>query len=211
MKSCLFQSDKCRGSVRSRKGSVKKKSSPALATSCSLKQRRRPEAADGDERRASQTSARKSLPNVLDVAVSTPTKMPPHQPNGGVRAIQIQTEEEKVKEATQIKWECEMGPKYTILVRTNAQWKNAAAKTTNWIFFLALQVASLSKADEKCGLGISLEGTVDVEDGREVRPHHYIRSILPQGPVGTDGRLQSGDELLEVTGGNKLIITASWQ
>lgn len=48
------------------------------------------------------------------------------------------------------------------------------------------------------GLGISLEGTVDVEDGREVRPHHYIRNILPDGPVGRNGVLQSGDELLEV-------------
>lgn len=50
------------------------------------------------------------------------------------------------------------------------------------------------------GLGISLEGTVDVEDGKEVRPHHYIRNILPDGPVGKNGILQSGDELLEVRG-----------
>lgn len=60
------------------------------------------------------------------------------------------------------------------------------------------QVAQLSKFEEGGGLGISLEGTVDVEGGREVRPHHYIRSILPDGPVGKNGRLQSGDELLEV-------------
>lgn len=50
------------------------------------------------------------------------------------------------------------------------------------------------------GLGISLEGTVDVEGGREVRPHHYIRSILSDGPVGINGVLKSGDELLEVNG-----------
>ncbi|XP_074036607.1 multiple PDZ domain protein isoform X3 [Leptinotarsa decemlineata] len=50
------------------------------------------------------------------------------------------------------------------------------------------------------GLGISLEGTVDVEAGKEVRPHHYIRNILPDGPVGRNGVLQSGDELLEVNG-----------
>ena len=30
------------------------------------------------------------------------------------------------------------------------------------------------------GLGISLEGTVDVEDGVEVRPHHYIRCCIFQ-------------------------------
>lgn len=50
------------------------------------------------------------------------------------------------------------------------------------------------------GLGISLEGTVDVEGGQELRPHHYIRSILPEGPVGQNGKLRSGDELLEVNG-----------
>lgn len=61
-----------------------------------------------------------------------------------------------------------------------------------------LQVAQLSKFREGGGLGISLEGTVDVEDGKEVRPHHYIRSILPDGPVGVNGKLQSVDELLEV-------------
>uniref|UniRef100_A0A336KTG0 CSON011036 protein n=1 Tax=Culicoides sonorensis TaxID=179676 RepID=A0A336KTG0_CULSO len=48
------------------------------------------------------------------------------------------------------------------------------------------------------GLGISLEGTVEVEAGVELRPHHYIRSILPEGPVGKDGQLRPGDELLQV-------------
>ncbi|XP_053394217.1 multiple PDZ domain protein-like isoform X10 [Mercenaria mercenaria] len=61
-------------------------------------------------------------------------------------------------------------------------------------------VAQLSKFKEGGGLGISLEGTVDVENGVEVRPHHYIRAILPDGPVGVNGRLHSGDELLEVNG-----------
>lgn len=50
------------------------------------------------------------------------------------------------------------------------------------------------------GLGISLEGTVDVEGGREVRPHHYVRSVLPEGPVGRAGVHRPGDELLEVNG-----------
>jgi hypothetical protein len=62
-----------------------------------------------------------------------------------------------------------------------------------------MQVAQLCKFGEGGGLGISLEGTVDVEDGQEVRPHHYIRSILPEGPVGKNGCLHSGDELLEVS------------
>lgn len=61
-------------------------------------------------------------------------------------------------------------------------------------------IAQLQKFGEGGGLGISLEGTVDVEDGQEVRPHHYIRSILPEGPVGKNETLKSGDELLEVNG-----------
>ncbi|XP_063701059.1 patj homolog [Culicoides brevitarsis] len=61
-------------------------------------------------------------------------------------------------------------------------------------------VAQIRKFAASSGLGISLEGTVDVEGGREVRPHHYIRSILPEGPVGQNGLLRSGDELLEVNG-----------
>ncbi|KAJ8925337.1 hypothetical protein NQ315_009167 [Exocentrus adspersus] len=58
-------------------------------------------------------------------------------------------------------------------------------------------VANLTKLK---GLGISLEGTVEVEGGVELRPHHYIRSILPEGPVGQNGKLSPGDELLEVNG-----------
>lgn len=79
----------------------------------------------------------------------------------------------------------------------------------NTTFFLFLtflvvfpQVAQLKKFKEGSGLGISLEGTVDVENGQEVRPHHYIRSILPDGPVGQNGILRSGDELLEVRTAN---------
>ncbi|XP_037979410.1 multiple PDZ domain protein isoform X11 [Motacilla alba alba] len=50
-------------------------------------------------------------------------------------------------------------------------------------------VAVVSKFSESSGLGISLEATVG---------HHFIRSILPEGPVGRSGKLFSGDELLEV-------------
>ncbi|KAG8185100.1 hypothetical protein JTE90_029710 [Oedothorax gibbosus] len=81
-----------------------------------------------------------------------------------------------VEVAIQAKWSKIMGPEFEIVV------------------------AQLSKFREGGGLGISLEGTVDVEDGKEVRPHHYIRSILPDGPVGVNGKLQGGDELLEVNG-----------
>lgn len=56
-------------------------------------------------------------------------------------------------------------------------------------------VANLNKL---AGLGISLEGTVDVENGVEVRPHHFIRSILDESPVGLDGTLRPGDEILQL-------------
>ncbi|CAK9809008.1 Patj homolog [Anthophora quadrimaculata] len=75
-----------------------------------------------------------------------------------------------------------------------AKWQKIVGPDTEIV------VAQLKKFAEGSGLGISLEGTVDVENGKEVRPHHYIRSILPEGPVGQNGTLRSGDELLEVNG-----------
>uniref|UniRef100_A0A6Q2Z4Y9 Multiple PDZ domain crumbs cell polarity complex component n=1 Tax=Esox lucius TaxID=8010 RepID=A0A6Q2Z4Y9_ESOLU len=52
-------------------------------------------------------------------------------------------------------------------------------------------VAQVEKFSESSGLGISLEAN---------NGHHYIRSVLPEGPVGRCGKLFSGDELLEVNG-----------
>lgn len=75
-----------------------------------------------------------------------------------------------------------------------AKWQRIVGPDTEIV------VAQLKKFAESSGLGISLEGTVDVENGQEVRPHHYIRSILPEGPVGQNKILCSGDELLEVNG-----------
>ena len=71
-------------------------------------------------------------------------------------------------------------------------------------------MAFLRKSDRDSGLGISLEGTVDVEEGQEVRPHHYIRSILPGGPVGRERTLQPGDELLQVSKGSALKVTVQY-
>ncbi|KAM8960306.1 multiple PDZ domain protein [Pelodytes ibericus] len=50
-------------------------------------------------------------------------------------------------------------------------------------------VAQVNKFSESSGLGISLEASGG---------HHFLRSILPEGPVGRSGTLYSGDELLEV-------------
>ena len=60
------------------------------------------------------------------------------------------------------------------------------------------QIASVTKFCHDGGLGISLEGVIDIENGNECRPHHYINSILSNGPVGRNGLLQKNDELLEV-------------
>lgn len=47
----------------------------------------------------------------------------------------------------------------------------------------------MEKFSENSGLGINLEANSG---------HHYIRSVLPEGPVGRCGKLFNGDELLEV-------------
>ncbi|KAL1777075.1 multiple PDZ domain protein isoform X2 [Sigmodon hispidus] len=74
-----------------------------------------------------------------------------------------------------------------------------AALLTKWQRIMGINyeivVAHVSKFSENSGLGISLEATVG---------HHFIRSVLPEGPVGHSGRLFSGDELLEVNGINLL-------
>jgi multiple PDZ domain protein len=80
----------------------------------------------------------------------------------------------------------------------------ASAIASRWRKMLgaefAIIVAHLTKQRNGGGWGISLEGTVDVERGQDVRPHHYIRGILADGPVGVTKMFQSGDELLEVNG-----------
>ena len=53
----------------------------------------------------------------------------------------------------------------------------------------------MEKFSENSGLGISLEANSG---------HHYIRSVLPEGPVGRCGKLFSGDELVEV--GSHVVI-----
>jgi len=58
-------------------------------------------------------------------------------------------------------------------------------------------IADVYKPDNG-GLGITLEGTIDIENGEEVGAHHYIRTLLPDGIIEKEGILKSGDELLEV-------------
>uniref|UniRef100_A0A0N5C561 Inactivation-no-after-D protein n=1 Tax=Strongyloides papillosus TaxID=174720 RepID=A0A0N5C561_STREA len=48
------------------------------------------------------------------------------------------------------------------------------------------------------GLGISIEGTVDVVDGNQLCPHHYIECLRKDGPAAKSGCLKTGDELLQL-------------
>lgn len=73
---------------------------------------------------------------------------------------------------------------------------NAAVNWSRQFPVSQIVVAELNKL---AGLGISLEGTVDVEGGIEKRPHHFIRSILNDGPVANEGSLRPGDEILQVS------------
>ncbi|PAA60376.1 hypothetical protein BOX15_Mlig014213g3 [Macrostomum lignano] len=82
------------------------------------------------------------------------------------------------------------------------------AARARWCSLLAEQepdcevvVARLTKFKDCPGLGVSLEGTVELlADGRTLLPRHCIRALLPDGPAGREGSLRLGDELLEVNG-----------
>lgn len=58
-----------------------------------------------------------------------------------------------------------------------------------------LQMIELEKDPAARGLGISLTGN---KDGSRARMGVYVAAIDPLGPAGLDGRIQIGDELLEV-------------
>lgn len=60
-----------------------------------------------------------------------------------------------------------------------------------FFFFFFLKVCQLERFGETSGLGISLEARAG---------HHYLCSILPEGPVGQSGKIFLGDQILEVTG-----------
>ena len=94
------------------------------------------------------------------------------------------------QDSAQEDYEGELSPQ--VEARLMEQWTSTIGTEFDII------VAQISKFKEGGGLGISLEGTVEKVDGEEQNPHHYIRSVLPNGPVGQNGKLLSGDELLEV-------------
>ncbi|TMS32408.1 hypothetical protein L596_000249 [Steinernema carpocapsae] len=74
-----------------------------------------------------------------------------------------------------------------------AYWKNKLGAD--------FDVVLAEMVPDKCedgGLGLSLEGTVDIVDGAHLCPHHYIESMRNDGPGYKSGVLKAGDELLQV-------------
>lgn len=62
-----------------------------------------------------------------------------------------------------------------------------------------LHMIELEKVPASHGLGISLAGN---QEASRARMSVYVASVDPQGPAGLDGRIQVGDELLEVKSEN---------
>ncbi|XP_017281302.1 multiple PDZ domain protein [Kryptolebias marmoratus] len=60
-----------------------------------------------------------------------------------------------------------------------------------------LHMIELEKDSAAHGLGISLTGN---KEGSRARMSVYVADIEPHGPAGLDGRIQVGDELLEING-----------
>ncbi|XP_041041431.1 multiple PDZ domain protein isoform X3 [Carcharodon carcharias] len=131
-----------------------------------------------DDKPASAISAmiEESSALVNKISNAAPTKEQEIEAEGETRftaaGFQLSSSEE---ESLCFKWQGILGAKYEIVV----------------VLYLYSQVTQVIKFTESSGLGISLEATIG---------HHYIRSILPEGPVGRNGKLYGGDELLEVNG-----------
>ncbi|CAG2102660.1 unnamed protein product, partial [Medioppia subpectinata] len=132
----------------------------------------------------------------LQQAIASPDLPAPYYTPPGATVIQIYDQSTDVSQNSQTlsassnNSDSRSGSKYN--AELIEKWQN--------IIGSSFEIVIANIVREGPGLGISLEGTVDVENGNEVRPHHYIRSILPDGPVGVNGILRSGDELLEVNG-----------
>lgn len=67
----------------------------------------------------------------------------------------------------------------------------------------SIVVAQFAKSIPDTGLGIRVEGRVDLDDNQhpiEGGHHHIIELVREDGPVHKHGALKQGDEILEVNG-----------
>ncbi|CAF0974575.1 unnamed protein product [Adineta steineri] len=104
---------------------------------------------------------------------------------------------EKIKEmislesSHQIEEKIEFQNRANINEQINQKWIKSLGNNYDIV------IIDLYKPDNG-SLGITLEGTIDVENGEEVGAHHYIRTLLADGLIGIEGTLKPGDELLEI-------------
>ncbi|KAM5331378.1 multiple PDZ domain protein isoform 2-T4 [Glossophaga mutica] len=118
---------------------------------------------------------------------------------GPKQEAELASREDGTKDAVSTPVNASIGKGYPLLLAEIEEVEDAqqqeAALLAKWQRIMGINyeivVAHVSKFSENSGLGISLEATVG---------HHFIRSVLPEGPVGHSGKLFSGDELLEVNG-----------
>lgn len=119
------------------------------------------------------------------------------------------------------RWQRAVGPRYEVIVsfsvrNTNVKLcisKISALKqcmfslnldkilwwyVINTLRNIFLKVCQLERFGETSGLGISLEARAG---------HHYLCSILAEGPVGQSGKIFLGDQILEVTNRYQLLKT----
>uniref|UniRef100_A0A913I068 Inactivation-no-after-D protein n=2 Tax=Strongyloides stercoralis TaxID=6248 RepID=A0A913I068_STRER len=79
------------------------------------------------------------------------------------------------------------------LVKAKTYWQERLGTD-----FEILTVTLIPDKYDDGGLGISIEGTVDVIDGNQLCPHHYIECLRKDGPAAKSGCLKTGDELLQL-------------
>lgn len=102
------------------------------------------------------------------------------------------------------RWQCAVGPRYEVIVRfcmIRTQWISASLFKKQFTFcclkvdvcpmilYTSVQVCQVERFAETSGLGVSLEARAG---------HHYLCSVLPEGPVGQSGKIFAGDQILEV-------------
>ncbi|KAG7262698.1 hypothetical protein CRUP_025503 [Coryphaenoides rupestris] len=127
---------------------------------------------------------------------SPPAPLPPnHLPPGAVIPIpttatvirELELQEEEEEEETEMAEGAGLGTRLTAYEEQELteKWQALLGPSNEVV------VAQVEKFSESSGLGVSLEASGG---------HHYVRSVLPEGPVGRCGKLFSGDELLEVNG-----------
>ncbi|CAL8327359.1 unnamed protein product [Lota lota] len=126
------------------------------------------------------------IPGVTVVRSTTCAAIPIPTPTTTTVTLELEEEQETTAEGVELGRE-EGGNRLTAFEeqRLAEKWQGILGPSNEVV------VAQVEKYSESSGLGVSLEASGG---------HHYVRSVLPEGPLGRCGKLFSGDELLEVNG-----------